>query len=151
MRVHLSDESFAELLAGEGSGQTIEHLRVCEPCRVEAERVCGAVGDFRQQSLAWAAARPGPALRPRVAVLMWRRSIMAAAALLLVCAAIDGGLRATQSAPAVHEHAAATLADDNKLLLSIDEELNVQDESPSEMYSSASNNSTKAGQAAVRE
>ncbi len=76
---------------------------------------------------------------------------MAAAALLLVCAAIDGSLRAPQSAPAVHEHAAATLADDNKLLLSIDEELNVQDESPSQMYSSASAGSAKAGQAAVRE
>lgn len=82
---------------------------------------------------------------------------MAAAALLLVCAAIDGGLRAPQSAPAVHEHAAATLAEDNKLLLSIDEELNVQDESPGEVYSAASaasassSGSARASQAAVRE
>jgi len=151
MRVHLTDESFAELLAGEGSGQTVEHLRVCAPCRMEAERVCGAVADFRQQSLSWAAARPAPVLRHRAVVWIWRRSIMAAAALLLVCAAIDGGLRTPRPTPAVHEHAAAALAEDNKLLLSIDEELNVQDESPGEMYSAASSGSAKASQAAVRE
>jgi hypothetical protein len=151
MRIHLTDESFAELLAGEGSEQTMEHLHVCEPCRVEAERVCGAVADFRQQSLAWAAARPAPVLLRRAAVLMWRRSIMAVAALLLVWVAIDGGLRTPRHNPAVHEHPAAALAEDNKLLLSIDEELNVQDESPGEMYSAAPDGSAKPDRAAVRE
>jgi hypothetical protein len=139
MTSHLTDESFAALLAGETSPQiltpqVLAHLDTCEPCRREAEQLCGALAAFKQQSLAWAEARPVPMMRKPAVLLAYRRPLLAAAAALLVFAAVSGVFHAVDARQPVHEHAAGSLADDNRLLLSIDQELNVQDTSPRVLY-----------------
>ncbi len=142
MKSHLTDESFAALLAGESSPQVLAHLDTCQPCRMEAEQLCGALAAFKQQSLSWAEARPAAMVQKPIALSAFRRPLLAAAAVLLVFAAVNGVFHPVVTQQAVHEHAAGTLADDNRLLLSIDQELNVQDTSPRVLY--ASKSSTQA-------
>jgi len=54
---HLTDEQFTELLMGSRPAWVQAHLVECAACRVEAERVSGAIGDFAQQTLLWAERR----------------------------------------------------------------------------------------------
>jgi hypothetical protein len=73
---------------------------------------------------------------------MLPRALLAAAAVLLVCAAVGGVFHKAEPSPAspvtqvMHQHPAGTLNDDNQLLLSIDQELNVQEPSPHDLYPS---------------
>ena len=134
MTSHLTDESFAELLAGEASRGTAAHLENCEPCRREAARVCGALVAFKAESLAGfearVEARPRRGIADRGLLLAYSfpyaRSLQAAAALLLVGFAVSGVFRSGGHAPAIHEHPAGSLVQDNQLLLSIDQELSAQ-------------------------
>jgi len=141
MNSHLTDQSFEELLAGEGSPQVLAHLDTCEPCRLEAQQLCGALADFKQQSLAWAESRPAPAIpvvRKSAVLLVFRRPLLAAAAAVLLFAAVTGVFHTVDTPQAVHQHAAGTLTDDNQLLLSIDQELTAQDPSPRVLYANKS-------------
>ncbi len=139
MTSHLTDERFADLLAGESSSETLEHLTRCELCRTDSERIAGALEGFKEQSLAWAQMRSQPAPVQRRVLVAFPKPIRAAAAaaVVLACAAIGGVFHAVGHAPATHAHPVGSLADDNKLLLSIDQELNVQQSSPTETYAAA--------------
>lgn len=138
MTSHLTDEDFAALLAGESSPQLLAHLDTCDLCRTEAEQLSGALAAFKQQSLTWAEARPVPMVRKPSILLPLQRPLLAAAAALLVFAAVHGVFHAADTHQAVHRHAAGTLTDDNQLLLSIDQELDVQDTSPRVLYAGTS-------------
>ncbi len=144
---HLTEEALADLLAGAGAPETHAHLRACEACRHEAEELGAALGGLRYEGLAWAEARAESHPKPWAGVLVPRskgtlldfpsafpRSARAAAAILLACTAVGGMLRLSDHSTQLHEHAPGTLSEDNRLLLSIDEELSAQEPSPREVY-----------------
>ena len=55
MSGHLTDEQFAELLAGEETETVAElHLEACKQCRHELADLREAAGEFNMLSLAWA-------------------------------------------------------------------------------------------------
>ena len=57
MSGHLTDEHFAELLAGEETeGVAEQHLEACIQCRHELANLREAAGEFNMLSLAWARA-----------------------------------------------------------------------------------------------
>ncbi len=135
---HLTDSEFADLLAGEFPGQIAElHLAACEYCRQELQAVDGSLGSFRQMSTAWAQAEaprrvPMPSrlalhlgLRPS-----WGAGLAATAmaALLAVGMGLPGSTSVHENvaAPAVVAPSNTELANDNRLMLSIDQELNSQ-------------------------
>ena len=146
---HLTDEAFAELLAGNRRPAAQAHLQACEACRHEADEVGSALEGFRGEGLAWAEARveKQPPLWAETKALArqnkgsllnfpsaFPRSARAAAAILLACTAIGGVLRLSDRSAPTHAHASSTLSEDNRLLLSIDEELSAQEPSPRDMY-----------------
>lgn len=132
---HLTDEQFGELLMGElPDGATRAHLEACEFCRTEVEAVRGSFEDFNALSLRWSEAEaprrvPVPS---RLALRLggrplWGLGVAASAAGVLV--AIGMSMPFGQHAPSRPTQAAipvpsnAELAQDNRLMQSIDQEL----------------------------
>ena len=131
---HLSDEQFSDLLAGELPGDDARtHLTQCAHCRGELEAVRSATGDFNAFSLAWAKAQaPRRVPTPSRWVLhlgvrpSWGLGLATAltACLLTVVVEHPWHTSAREIARAVaSEPTTAELAEDNRLLLSIDQEL----------------------------
>ncbi len=143
---HLTDDQFAELLAGTSPDVRVEfHLRRCEPCREELAAVLGFVAEFNTTSLEWAK-REAPRRVPmpsRWAVRLgwrpaWSAGLVAAAAAAVFAIgmyvpqhAADARLSAVSSTggalrrgDASDAPTRADLATDNRLLASIDQELN---------------------------
>lgn len=143
-RGHLSDEQFAEVLAGEMAGQGVRsHLAACAFCRREIESLRAAMAAFTELGTAWAQVRaPRLVKRPsRWALYLglylggnpsWRIGVAAAATLCVMAFGFHssfghdhGNEPAPMSAaapfPAVPS--SAELAEDNHLMRSIDEEL----------------------------
>jgi hypothetical protein len=145
---HLSDEQFTDLLLGTNSPSVREHLRSCELCSQEAERVSDAISSFSAQSRLWAERRaasfPVFAHEPqRTFTWLHRPHAWTAAAVAVVFAAGVGIFVHevnNRSAP----HAVAnvlpatvsptTLKSDNDLLTAIDGELREDDASNAGMY-----------------
>ena len=138
---HLTDEQFADLLSGELTTQELPHLAACAPCRLELERVGLAITDFSRLSLeeadARAALRVQPPARSRILAWRLRPALQAAAAAACISVALLFGLHAhgpatppwgAPSAPA-GQSAAASIAEDNRLMLAIDSALTTTEES----------------------
>lgn len=150
---HLSDEQFGQLLAGETADPATKmHLESCAICRGELESVRSAVGDLGELSLRWAEQRAGRVQVPPRWSLRWHAvpGWSAAVAVLLFCGVAIGvheqaasrshiamQISRSQPAPAPTED---ELAQDNRLLRSIDDELSEQvrpQVPPSELTASA--------------
>jgi hypothetical protein len=126
MARHLSDEEFAEALAG---GEP-EHLAGCAQCRAELERAGAALGAWRRESLAEAHGRAASRIRVPVRVPAWRPAPAwwaagAAAALAVVLASDTAHLR-TAAPPAGEAGSKQQIEQDNALLTDINAELRWQ-------------------------
>lgn len=132
---HLTDEEFTDLLAGGmPNHRCTAHLASCEGCRRELEAVGVTLSDFSTGTTTWAdqqAPRRVPvpsawSLRREYLPSWWAGAGAVAAAALL---AVGLGYTPSRStvAPAAQQLAmppsSAELAADNRLMLSIDQEL----------------------------
>lgn len=98
---HLSDNEFAELLAGNTSQTALAHLQACADCSVEARDLREAINNFREVLHRAADLPAGPALakqearQPRWLHTWGLRSAGALAILLLV----SGGMMLDRNVP----------------------------------------------------
>jgi hypothetical protein len=134
---HLNDEQFAELLAGANSDAWAQvHLESCAECREELHAVGSAVGNLSVASLRWAERRAVRIEKPSQWRLNWNAlpgwgATMASVLVLGVAlgAHIESSHQAVNVRPAAHAVEAPSedeLAQDNRLLRSIDSELTEQ-------------------------
>ena len=141
---HLSDEQFGELLAGESvDRQATMHLETCAACRGELESVRGAVGDLRELSMHWAEQRATHIHVPSRWAIRWNAlpGWSAAVATVLCCGVAIGVHEQKVARGHLPAQAMGTeisqaempvtptedvLAQDNRLLRSIDSELSQQ-------------------------
>lgn len=135
---HLTDEQFSDFLADDSASQeAIAHLDACEHCRAELAELREAMGSFNEASLAWAQVEAPRRIQPPTIWQIRRRTLPAwglAVATMMAVAAVgihrELDLRG-QAAQAVNtaevtEPSTGELAQDNRLLMSIDQELNYQ-------------------------
>ena len=133
---HLTDEQFTDLLSGSSRDSAAQaHLAECEPCRLELAGVKSAVESFDGASLAWASRQaPHLILTPSPwAVRSHAMPRWSAACAALVVMGVAFGLHGTREGTTSPNQTAAAstntapsstaLAEDNRLLLSIDQEL----------------------------
>jgi hypothetical protein len=134
---HIADEQFAALLAGETpDGETAAHLDACAFCHHELASMRLAMNELRDLTLQWAEGRAHRIVSPSRWMLGWHpmRGWSVAASVLLLGLAlgihIQNGPR--QPAPEIGQVQTISvpsdgeLAEDNRLLQSIDQELNQQ-------------------------
>ena len=134
---HLTDEQFADLLAGHKSDEGARlHLENCTACRQELTAMTAAVGDLNFASLRWAEQRASRIEAPSVWTLNrhalpgWGATM---AAVLIFGVALGAHMQvrnsvepALQPAHAVSAPSADELAEDNQMMRSIDNELSQQ-------------------------
>jgi len=131
---HLTDGEFSDLLAGDMPNAGVEaHLAACEHCRSELDTVQASLGGFRQVSTEWArvaapARVPIPSAWSRYlgATPSWAAGLTAAAMTALLSFSL--GFPSAQAPSQAHVAPAPIpstneLADDNRLMLSINQEL----------------------------
>jgi hypothetical protein len=133
---HLTNEEFTELLGGEcASHEAVAHVEACGLCRDELVSMRSAVGDLRELSLRWAEEHAR-----RITVPTWwalgrhRLPAFSAAASVLLCGLAIGihyqvsvrGPDAGQAQTITAAPSEDELAQDNRLLQSIDHELSQQ-------------------------
>jgi hypothetical protein len=134
---HLTDEQFAELLAGAKSDAWAQvHLENCADCRDELHGVGSAVGDLSVASLRWAERRALRIERPSEWRLNWNALPgwgATMAGFLVLGVALGAHIENREQAAVVRQpaHAVAApsedeLAQDNRLLRSINSELTEQ-------------------------
>ena len=140
-RHHLTDQEFSDLLCGEQPNTAIAlHLASCDHCRHELEVVGVSLGSFRELGTAWAQAKapglvaiPSRWARRLVSIPSWGTGLAVSTAAGLVAFAL-GLPSGPAPAPGIPAAAAATqkadLAEDNRLMLSIDQELSYQAPTP---------------------
>jgi predicted anti-sigma-YlaC factor YlaD len=143
---HLTDEQFAECLTGEmPSAATREHLAVCEACRAEMDMFTSSVKGFDAATMDWSRMRPAPKLSGKTserrasvaAPLGW--ALATAFALVIgvpvVMHQVSPATTATQTSPSTAlDDSAAQIAQDNKLMASVDVVLNDDEPSPFREY-----------------
>lgn len=135
MNQHLTDEQFAELLAGEYSREHASHLNICKICADELEQARVAILDFSTLSLRAAEERSATMAAPPVRArrgLLAPPTIWATAAAAFVLGAAFGvhhfeADRTTASfTTAAHLHPSQdqkAIAEDNALMSAIDADL----------------------------
>ena len=132
---HLNDAQFGALLAGQSPRPAVrEHLAACDHCRLEVEAVLSAVEEFNALSLS-RARRRAPRMVPTPSRLaqylggrpIWGLGVAAGAAGFLVALGLSVGEEHPRPSPPVRASAVVPttgeLAQDNRLMLSIDQEL----------------------------
>ena len=131
---HLTDEQFANLLAGDHSDLRARlHVESCAKCQRELTSLGAAVSDLNYASLRWAEQRAARVAVPSRWALSWSSMPgwgATLAGVLLFGVAIGAHMQINQQNAVVerplHTLSApseAELAKDNKLMLSIDSEL----------------------------
>lgn len=134
---HLSDEQFANFLAGQKNDeQARQHLESCGACSQELSAMTAAVGDLNFASLRWAEKRASRIETPSVWTLNWHALPgwgATLAAVLIFGVALGAHMQvrssvepALQPAHTVSAPSADELAEDNQLMRSIDNELSEQ-------------------------
>ncbi|HEY4358460.1 MAG TPA: hypothetical protein VGN16_22120 [Acidobacteriaceae bacterium] len=135
---HLTDEQFSDFLADDSASQeAIAHLDACEHCRAELAELHSAMGSFNEISLAWAEVEAPRRIQSPTSWQIRRRTLPAwglAVATMMAVAAIgihrELDLRSpavpTVSTAEVTAPSSGELAQDNRLLMSIDQELSYQ-------------------------
>lgn len=136
MMRHLTDEQFAQLMAGDRSdAKALRHAESCATCLGELTAVGAAVGDLNHISLRWAERRAERIQAPSAWDLKWKALpgwAAAVMALLIFGVALGTHMKSsdetavletpqTMPAPTADE-----LAQDNRLMRSIDVEINEQ-------------------------
>jgi anti-sigma factor RsiW len=138
---HLSDEHFSDLLAGDNAPEAaMLHLERCNHCREELVELRSGMASFKQASLAWAQAE-APRRVPVPSRWDIRRHVLPAwsfaAAMVVAVAAV--GVRHEVTNREIAQQTVASVAvaanaptgneqaEDNRLLMSIDQELSYQE------------------------
>ena len=158
--IHLTDEQFADLLAGHKDDEHARlHLESCEECRQELSGMTAAVGDLNFASLRWAEKRAARIETPSVWTLNWHAlpgwgATMAAVLIFGVAFGAHMQVRnsvepALQPAHAVSAPSPDELAEDNQLMRSIDSELSEQ--GPQVLATDADASSRSAHHRSIRE
>jgi len=134
---HLTDEQFANLLAGDHSDMSVRlHVESCAVCQRELTSLGAAVGDLNYASLRWAEQRASHIEVPSRWVLNWNAMPgwgAMFAGVLLFGVALGAHMQMNQQTAVVVQQAHTIsapsddeLAQDNSLMLSIDNELSEQ-------------------------
>ena len=134
---HLTDAEFSDMLAGElPDATTRAHLAGCEYCRGELEVVRGSLADLHAMGTAWArVAAPSRVPVPSRWVLglgsrpSWGAGLAATAVTGVLAFALSwpgGGVLPSGSAAATDAAAKTDFAEDNQLMVSINQELSDQ-------------------------
>jgi hypothetical protein len=134
---HLTDEQFANILAGDHTDMRTQlHVESCAECRKELSSLGAAFGDLNYASLRWAEQRAARIEVPSRWVLSWNSMPgwgATVAGVLIFGVAIGAHMQVTQQSAVVarssHTMSAPSddeLAQDNSLMLSIDNELSEQ-------------------------
>ena len=133
---HLTDEQFATLMAGDPSDANANlHAESCEACRHELRSLANATNDLGHLSMRWAEQRAARVHTPSLWALNWKTlpgwgATMAAVLIFGVALGTHmqssnqtAALEAPQTMPVP---TADELAQDNRLMRSIDDEINEQ-------------------------
>jgi hypothetical protein len=131
---HTTDEQFAGLLSGDCAIDTSDHMLGCAQCRQEFKTVQASLEDFASLSLEWAEQRASTSIStPSVLIRGWQSAsawTAAAAAVLTAAVLFSGQYQRRAQAPEATSVAASQaadsdseVADDNRLMVAIDEEI----------------------------
>ncbi len=134
---HLTDEQFANILAGDRSDLRVrQHVESCAKCQRELTSIGAAISDLNYASLRWAEQRAARIEVPSRWVLNWNAMPgwgATMAGVLIFGVAIGAHMQFNQQSVVVtrpsHTMSAPSddeLAQDNNLMLSIDNELTEQ-------------------------
>jgi predicted anti-sigma-YlaC factor YlaD len=151
---HLTDAEFSECLTAALPEPAIQaHLAECDACRTELSSFMAAMDDFGSAAMDWSRAQPVPSVRAKitktqpgsVAPLRW-----ALAAALIAAVGVPVAVhRERETAPAAAEvdagDSAAQIAQDNRLLESVNVALADSDPSPLSEYGLDSKTRAGAG------
>ena len=131
---HLTDEQFSDLIAGElPNDAAATHLGECAHCRGELEAVRASMTDFNSVSMAWAQVEAPHRVQTPSRWLVrlgsrpsWGLGFVTMAAACLIAVGIQHPFAHPAQAPATiasSEPSTAEIADDNRLMASINQEL----------------------------
>lgn len=134
---HLTDEQFANILAGDRSDLHARlHMESCAKCQRELTSLGGAISDLNHASLRWAERRAARILVPSRWALNWSSTPgwgATLAGVLIFGVALGAHVQINQQSASMDRppHALAApsddeLSEDNNLMLSIDSELTEQ-------------------------
>jgi hypothetical protein len=134
---HLTDEQFASLMAGDRSDASARlHVDSCEACRCELNLVGSATNDLSRISMRWAEQHAARIQAPSLWALNWKTlpGWGATMAAVLIFGVALGSHIESSNPPIVavatpHTMPAPTadeLAQDNRLMRSIEDEINEQ-------------------------
>jgi hypothetical protein len=135
---HLTSEQFTDLLIGNCSLEVRRHVDTCRQCQEECKQVQSAIDGFGAAGLEWAEQRAPMSISPSSHLFLQCRSLGTWAAAALLAAAVlfevhQGWIVPTPAANNVATQAVestADVADDNRLMMAIDQEIRWQAESP---------------------
>jgi hypothetical protein len=135
---HLTNQEFGDLLIGDCSLEVRRHVDACPQCEEEFKRVQSAIDGFGAAGLEWAEQRAPMSISPSSQLLFQCRSLGTWAAAVLLAAAVlfevhQGWIVPTHVANNVASQSVeptANVADDNRLMMAIDQEIRWQAESP---------------------
>jgi hypothetical protein len=135
---HLTSEQFTDLLIGECSLEVRRHVDTCRQCQDECEQVQSAIDGFGAAGLKWAEQRAPMSISPSSQLFLQCRSLGTWAAAALLAAAVlfevhQGWIVPTPAVNNVTTQGVAStvdVADDNRLMMAIDQEIRWQAESP---------------------
>ena len=140
---HLSNEQFAECLTAEYPQPAVQsHLAGCDACREELGVFMASVDDFSHAALGWSRAKQET---PRLALKAARRSLFQPVQWALACVLalavgvpvalhIDHDRAITSAGNAASDDSDAQIAQDNRLMQSVDGALDQNDPSPYQEY-----------------
>lgn len=134
---HLTDEQFSDLLAGDNAPEAaMLHLEQCEHCATELAELRSAMGSFKEMSMSWAEVEAPRKVHVPSRWEIRRRALPAwsfAAAMVVAVAAVginhQLSMRQTDEVAdnsTVSVPASRSVAEDDRLLMSIDHELSYQ-------------------------
>jgi hypothetical protein len=135
---HLTNDLFTDLLIGDCSLEIRRHVDACPQCQDEFKRVQSAIDGFGAAGLEWAEQQAPISISPSSQLLFQCRSLGTWAAAALLAAAVlfevhQGWIVPTPAANNVAAEAVEStsdVADDNRLMMAIDQEIRWQAESP---------------------
>jgi len=129
--VHLTDEAFAQILAGFDDPAALHHLQACSLCRRQLESVSASLKSMNDLGMLWATQQSQHLLVPAPRMSRWfaRPGWLVPATLAGLCALLLG-VNSTrvdrhQEAVSPSTRAQSKIAEDNRLMAAIHQELSV--------------------------
>jgi hypothetical protein len=127
---HLSDEDFSQMLAGCSDAEALRHLESCAQCRGELEDTRASLENMNHLGMLWAEQQaPHRVPLPLHGMSRWSmRSVWLVPATLMVLCVLLLGINRQHERNADQFNGSSTprytVADDNRLMAAIDQELN---------------------------